>query len=128
MSDKLCSSCDTNYIFNNTDTLCRKCKKEKTGLEKRAESFKELKKQMISLIYTDDIDFETLTDKAQTLICETKVKLTNAEIVSFVNVYFNMGHKTHERLTTCDKFYQELDHANNMIVETYESTIGMYYQ
>jgi hypothetical protein len=106
----------------------RKQERLTASIEKRNETFKELKKEIISIVMTDEFDFETITDKAQTLICDKKIKLTNSEIVSFVQVYFNHGDKTHEKLTTCNKFYQELDHANNMIVENNESTIGMYYQ
>jgi len=118
---------------NNTESFevwqaRRKQESLNAKIEKRNETFKELKKELISIVMTDEFDFETMTDKAQTLIGDKKIKLTNSEIVSFVNVYFNHGHKTHERLTTCDKFYQELDHANSMIVETNESTIGLYYQ
>lgn len=126
MTSKICGKCNRYYIFNDSD-LCRSCTKTLKGIEKRNKDFSELKKEIISVIYSD-IDFETLVDKSQTLIGDKKVKLTNAEIVSFVNVYFNKGHKSHEKLTTCDKYYQELDHANNMIVETFESTIGLYYK
>jgi hypothetical protein len=97
-------------------------------LRERTRTFTDLRKEMISIILNDDLDFETMTDKAQTLIAEKRIKLTNAEIVSFADTLFNHGLKTQERLTISDKFYQELDHANSMIVENGESTIGLFYQ
>lgn len=94
----------------------RQQKRLTAKLEKRNKDFGELKKEIISVIMNDDLDFETMTYEAQELIQKKGIILINSEIISFVNVFFNHGHKTHERLTTADKFYQELDHANTMIV------------
>lgn len=105
----------------------RKQERLNAKLQKRKESFNELKKEMISVMY-EDIDIDSTIDRAQTLIIEKKIKLTNEEIVSFSSAFFNSGHKTQDRLRNADRLYQELDHANNMIVETEASTVGMFYQ
>jgi hypothetical protein len=106
----------------------RQNKRLEAKLEKRNNDFAELKKEIISIIMNDDLDFETMTYECQEQIQKKGIILINSEIVSFVNVYFNHGHKTHERLTTADKFYQELDHTNSMIVKTDDKTVGLNYQ
>ena len=71
-------------------------------------------------------DFDFMVDEIQQLISKTNVKLFTKELRSIANIYFNKN-KTKEQLDLADKLFQEIDHANNMIVETEDSTIGLFY-
>lgn len=129
MTSPICVKCNRFYIFNKTDTLCRKCKKDIKLLEDRKEKLKELKKGMINLIYANvSFTFETLIEESQILISKTQLKLTNEEIKDFVTQFYNKEKPTEDRLRQADHFYRELDHANSMIIETDENTVGLTYQ
>ena len=77
-------------------------------------------------------DFDLMVDEIQQLITELKIKLWTNELRSIANIYFCMEKskdrtvQTH-RLDDSNRLFQEIDHANNMIVETEDSTIGLFY-
>ncbi len=97
-------------------------------LEERKEKIKELKKGITSLIYSDTtLEFETLIDESTMLISQAQVKLTNEEIKEFVTMFYKKEMPSQERLTQADHYYRELDHANSMIIETNEDTVGLTY-
>ena len=126
---RTCTNCNKYYIFNSVDDLCRFCKKQKTDLEKRKKSASELRKKITGLVYSNvSFTFEDLIINSTELIQQFNVKLTDNEIKELVNVFYNKEKKSSERLSQADRFYQELDHANNMIIETNENTIGLYYK
>jgi len=71
-------------------------------------------------------DFDLMVDEIQQLIGRTNVKLWTKELRSIANIYFNKN-KTTEQLDKSNRLFQEVDHANNMIIETEDSTLGLFY-
>lgn len=97
--------------------------------KKRDDKIKELKKGITSLIYSDtELEFEVLIDESTMLIVKAQVKLTNEEIKEFVTMYYKKEMPSQERLQQADHYYRELDHANTMIIETNDNTVGLFYQ
>lgn len=77
-------------------------------------------------------DFELLIDNIQQLVINNNVKLLDQEVRYIADIYFKMEKskdrtKQNQRLDNANRIYQEIDHANNTIIETKDSTIGLFY-
>ncbi len=64
----------------------------------------------------------------QDMITKTNVKLINKELIEISNMFYNKGDQSIERLELADKLYAEIDHANSMIIENNDSTVGLIYK
>jgi len=73
-------------------------------------------------------DFELMVGDIQDMITKTNVKLFNKELVAITNIFYNQGEKSVTRLDLADKFYAEIDHTNSSLIETSDSTVGLYYK
>jgi len=73
-------------------------------------------------------DFELMVGDIQDMISKTKVKLFNKELIEITNIFYNQGDQSVERLDLSDKFYTEIDHANNSLIENGDSTVGLRYK
>ena len=77
-------------------------------------------------------DFDLLVDNIQQLVIDNNVKLLDEEVRYIADIYFKMEKskdrtKQNHRLDNANRIYQEIDHANNTIIETKDSTIGLFY-
>ncbi len=77
-------------------------------------------------------DFDLLVDEIQQLITKTNVKLWTNELRSIANIYFCMEKSKDrivqtQRLDNANRIFEEIDHTNNMIIESEDSTIGLFY-
>ncbi|MEK0367777.1 MAG: hypothetical protein QQN45_07605 [Nitrosopumilus sp.] len=77
-------------------------------------------------------DFDFMVDEIQQLITKTNIKLFTNELRSIANIYFCIEKSKDrtvqtKRLDDSNRLFQEIDHTNSMIIETEDSTIGLFY-
>ncbi len=71
-------------------------------------------------------DFDLLVDDIQQLVISNDVKLLDEEVRYLADIYFKMEKSTdrtkqNQRLDNANRLYQEIDHANNMILKKFVS-------
>lgn len=101
--------------------------KDTKRLEIRNKKVNDLKSKVTERI-NKVADFELMVGDIQEMITKTNVKLYNKELVTIANIFYNKGEQSIERLDQADKLYAEIDHTNNSLIETGDSTVGLYYK
>lgn len=95
------------------------------NLDERINSIQVLHVKIKLLIHTSDHnngDFDLLVDNIQQLVINNDVKLLDEEVRYLADIYFKMEKSTdrtkqNQRLDNANRLYQEIDHANNMILK-----------
>lgn len=95
------------------------------NLDERSNSVSTLYVSVKILIHKCDSnngDFDLLVDDIQQLVINNDVKLLDEEVRYLADIYFKMEKSTdrtkqNQRLDNANRLYQEIDHANNMILK-----------
>ena len=95
------------------------------NIDERVNSLDTLYVKIKILIHTSDSnngDFDLLVDNIQQLVINNDVKLADEEVRYLADIYFKMEKSTdrtkqNQRLDNANRLYQEIDHANNMILK-----------
>ena len=79
-----------------------------------------------SIRFKQHDDLELLVDGIQQLVINNNVKLADEEVRYLADIYFKMEKSTdrtkqNQRLDNANRLYQEIDHANNMILKQFVS-------
>lgn len=69
-------------------------------------------------------DFDLLVDNIQQLVIDNNVKLSDEQVRYLADIYFKLEKSTdrtkqNQRLDNANRLYQEIDHANNMILKEF---------
>lgn len=106
------------HMSNSTDNS----EKVRIALAKlRLERYSKLYNEIADTVSTDK-DFELMVDQVQQIIIKTKLKLTHHELIAITDLFYK--DKSID-LTLADKFFMEVDHANNQILNG--KGVGMFY-
>ena len=101
--------------------------KDMKKIEIRTQKIKDLKLKIAERINKVG-DFELMIGDIQDMITKTNVKLFNKDLIEIANIFYNKGKQSIERLDLSDKLYAEIDHTNNSLIESSDSTVGLFYK
>jgi len=101
----------------------------KMNIDERYANLKILHFKIKTAILKSDLnngDFDLLVDNIQQLVIINNVKLLDEEVRYIADIYFKMEKskdrtKQNQRLDNANRIYQEIDHANNMILKKFIS-------
>lgn len=102
--------------------------------EKVIQALKKLRDERYTKLYIEIVqvfnskfEFEMMVGDVQEIITSTKLKLTHNELTAFTDMFYKLDEPSSERLDLADRFFVEIDHANNQIVHGNDS-VRLFYQ
>lgn len=122
MTHTICKKCNKLWIFGDA-TICSTCTRQIKNEAIRIEKINITKEKLIDIIKMSG-DLELIIDRAQSELLNGGVRLEHKDFVDVSNAYF-LKNKTDDMdndqqvLDDADMIYQQLDHANNMLLVSY---------
>lgn len=102
--------------------------------EKVVQALKKLRDERCTKLYKEineifncKFDFDMMVGDIQEIITRTKLKLTAHELTAFTDMFYKLDEASSQRLDLADRFFAEIDHANNQIVHGNDS-VRFFYQ